>query len=225
MSTGDSGKVRVYRTSDWAIAKEALLNGEMGGRKFEKSFAGALAISRDGKFLFVIDEGNWRVVVLNAESMEKSGWVGTGRYPFGLALSPDGSKLYVTNTGLFEYRTIPGVGEGRASAGWACGFRHLDIRQQAARRVRLSKNQHVPGLGDENSDEGSSLWTIDVRDPANPGVIGKLRLGDRISESRGETIGGGAPTGVAATEDAVYVALAHKDSVGEDQCRWQADSR
>ena len=176
VSTGDSGKVRVYRTSDWAIATDALLNGEMGGRKFEKSFAGALAISRDGKFLFVIDEGNWRVVVLNAESMEKSGWVGTGRYPFGLALSPDGSKLYVTNTGLFEYRTIPGVGEGEHPTG-GLRFPPFGYPSEGARAGAVVENQHVPGLGDENSDEGSSLWTIDVRNPAKPEVIGEAAIG------------------------------------------------
>jgi YVTN family beta-propeller protein len=212
VSSGDSGKVRAYGTTDWAVAKEASLDGKIGERRFEKSFAGSLAISRDGKLLLVVDEGNWRVVVLNAETLEKVGWVGTGRYPFGLALSPDGSKLYVTNTGLFEYRTIPGVGQGEHPAG-GLRFPAFGYPSKAARKGAVVEGKQVPGLGDENSDEGSSLWSIDVREPSHPTVIAKLRLGDRIAESHGGTIGGGAPTGVAVTEDAVYVALAHKDSV------------
>ena len=212
VSTGDSGKVRVYQTADWAVAKETSLNGEVGGTKFEKSFAGALAISKDGKLLFVTDEGNWRVVVLNAETLEKIGNVRTGRYPFGLALSPDGSKLYVTNTGLFEYQTIPGVAAGEHPAG-GLRFPPFGYPSEAARKGAVVEGKHVPGLGDENSDEGSSLWTIDLRDSRHPVVIAKLRLEDRITESGGGTIGGGAPTGVATAEDAVFVALAHADSL------------
>jgi len=63
VSTGDSGKVRVYSTNDWKLANEASLDGLIGGKEFERSFAASLAISHDGKLLFVIDEGNWRVVV------------------------------------------------------------------------------------------------------------------------------------------------------------------
>ncbi|HXS74874.1 MAG TPA: bifunctional YncE family protein/alkaline phosphatase family protein [Terracidiphilus sp.] len=214
VSTGDSGKVRTYDTNDWTVIKEGSLDGKVGERNFERSFAGTLAISNDGRFLFVVDEGNWRVVVLKADTLKEAGSVETGRYPFGLALSPDGSKLYVTNTGLFEYQTIPGVGQGKHPAG-GLRFPAFGYPSEAARKGTEIKGKRVPGLGDENSDEGSSLWTIDVRDPSKPSVTAKLRLGDRITESSGDVVGGGAPTGVAASDDAVFVALSHQDSVAK----------
>ena len=217
VSTGDSGKVRVYDTSDWRPVREVSLDGKIGDGKsqseFQKSFAGALSISRDGKLLFVVDEGNWRVVVLNAETLEKLGWGGTGRYPFGIALSPDGTKLYITNTGLFVYQTIVGVEKKGEHPEGGLRFPPFGYPSEAARRGGLIENKVVAGLGDENSDEGSSLWTMDVRDPAHLSVSAKLRLGERIDESRGGTIGGGAPTGVVAAENAVFVALSHMDSV------------
>jgi YVTN family beta-propeller protein len=214
VSTGDSGRVRVYDSNNWAVLGNATLNGEIGGKDFEKSFTGALAISNNGKFLFAVDEGNWRVVVLKADTLEKVGSVATGRYPFGLALSPDGSKLYVTNTGLFEYRTIPGLGTGKHPAG-GLRFPAFGYPSSAARKGAVAEGKRVPGLGDENSDEGSSLWTFDVRDPSKPAVIAKLRLGERITESGSGSMGGGAPTGVAASGDAVYVAVSHEDSVAK----------
>ena len=42
-----------------------------------------------------------------------------------------------------------------------------------------------------------------------------MRLGARISEQTGDTIGGAAPTGIACDPDTVYVSLAHQDSVAK----------
>jgi YVTN family beta-propeller protein len=108
-ATGDSGKIRVYRTSDWQPAGEVSLDGTTAGRDFAGSFAATLTVSADGKTLYALDQGNWRIVVLDAAKLERVASVATGAYPFGLTLSPDGSRLYVTNTGLFEYTTIPGA--------------------------------------------------------------------------------------------------------------------
>ena len=69
---------------------ETSLDGSIADKEFKASFAACLAISKDGKWLFVVDEGNWRVVVLNAEALQKVSSISTGRYPFGLALSPMG---------------------------------------------------------------------------------------------------------------------------------------
>lgn len=212
VSTGDSGKVRVYDTAEWKAAREGSLDGNVEGRDFQKSFAGALTISNDGRLLFVVDEGNWRIVVMDAETMKLVGCVETGRYPFGLALSPDGSKLYVTNTGLFEYQTIPGVGKGKHPAG-GLRFPAFGYPSHASREGAVAEGKRVPGLGDENSEDGSSLWTVDIRDPSKPVVRAKLRLGGRIVESGEGEVGGAAPTGLAAASDAVYVALSHEDSV------------
>jgi len=210
VSTGNSGKIREYSTSDWKQKAEKSMDGEAGGRDFQGSFTAALILSADGKLLYVIDEGNWRVVILNADNLDLIGSVATGRYPFGLALSPDGNRLYVTNTGLFEYRTIPGTDKQHLGA---LRFPPFGYPSAAARNGAIVGGKRVPGLGDENSASGSSLWTYDVHDPAHPRVSAKLRLGDRIGEGGGATIGGAAPTGVSATEDAVFVTLAHQDSV------------
>src|SRR5437762_6868271 len=111
VATGDSGKIRVYRTSDWHAIRELSLDGQLSGNNFGGSFAAALAISADGKTLYALDQGNWRIVIIDTERMELVSSIITGAYPFGLAVSPDGNRLYVTNTGLFEYTTIPNASE------------------------------------------------------------------------------------------------------------------
>ena len=214
VATGDSGKICVYGTVGWQVEGEVSLDGAVGGRDFSGSFAATVLVSANGNTIYALDQGNWRIVVLNAERMERIGSISTGAYPFGLALSPSGKRLYVTNTGLFEYTAIPGVSD-KDPVGTGLHFPPFGYPSKAAREGVTAEGKKVPGLGDENSDRGSSLWTYDVSDPAHPALTAKLRLGTRITEANEGTVGGAAPTGVVADVDAVYVSLAHEDSVAK----------
>jgi len=222
VATGDSGKVAVYRTADWSKAGELSLDGSTAGSAYKNSFAATLVASADGKTLFVLDQGNWRVVILSVAGedgtrLEQIASVPTGRYPYALALAPDGKRLYVTNTGLFEYTAIRNSDGSPRDAEHDPGLRFppFGYPSKAARQGTVVEGKKVPGLGDENSAEGSSLWTYDTSNPASPAITAKLRLGAKITEERGATIGGAAPTGVAANATAVYVALAHQDAVAK----------
>jgi YVTN family beta-propeller protein len=218
VATGDSGKIRAYRTGDWKPVGEVSLDGPIagpGGSVDRKgSFAATLIVSADGKTLYALDQGNWRVVILDAATLQRIAEVPTGNYPFALALSPDGARLYVTNTGLFEYTTIPGASD-KDVLGTGLHFPPFGYPSKQAREGTVAEGKQIPGLGDENSVRGSSLWTTDVRDREHPVVTAKLRLGTRITEATGGTVGGAAPTGVAAQNDAVFVSLAHEDAVAK----------
>lgn len=212
VATGDSGKIDAYHTSGWQTAGEVALDGTLAGKDYSGSFAATLVVSTDGKTLYVLDQGNWRVVFIDAVSMQIFASIPTGPYPFGLALSPDGTRLYVTNTGLFEYSTVPGADPNNELA-TGLHFPPFGYPSKAAREGTVVEGKHIPGLGDENSVRGSSLWTYDVNDRMHPAIAAKLRLGAKISETPGQTVGGAAPTGVAAENDAVYVSLAHDDAI------------
>lgn len=212
VATGNSGKVSAYRTSDWQQAGEVSLDGQLAGNYATGSFAANLVISPDGKTLYVLDQGNWRIVLIDAPTLQRIAQVPTGRYPFGLALSPDGTRLYVTNTGLFEYAAIPGASE-RDPLHTGVHFPPFGYPSQAAREGSVVEGRHIPGLGSENSPEGSSLWTYDVLNLEHPVVLAQLRLGAPIVAQPGKAIGGAAPTGVATSADAAYVSLAHDDAV------------
>jgi YVTN family beta-propeller protein len=212
VATGDSGKVRAYRTSNWKTTGEVSLDSPFGGKQSNGSFAATLTISADGTTLYVLDQGNWRVVIVDAASLGLLAEIPTGSYPFGLALSPDGDRLYVTNSGLFEYQRIPG-GDSNHPLGTGLHFPPFGYPSGPARDGTVAEGMQVPGLGDENSVRGSSLWTYDVRDREHPAIAAKLRLGTPISEDASSPVGGAAPIGVAANRDAVYVSLAHEDAV------------
>jgi YVTN family beta-propeller protein len=212
VATGDSGKICAYRTSDWSQAQVVSLDSPLAGKQANGSFAATVTISSDGTTLYVLDQGNWRVVILDASTLKLLAEVPTGSYPFGLALSPDGSRLYVTNSGLFEYQTIPGI-EPNHSLETGLHFPPFGYPSKTAREGTITEGKKVPGLGDENSDRGSSLWTFDVSNREHPRVTAKLRLGADISEEKNSAIGGAAPTGVIADAQSVFVSLSHDDEV------------
>ena len=212
-ATGDSGAVEIWSTGTWRRAARIELNGPTAGANYSQSFAANLALSRDGRFLYVIDQGNWRVVVIDTASRERIASIPTGANPLAMALSEDGKRLYFTNSGLFEYKLIPGVRK-EDTLHTGLRFPPFAYPSAGARKGVRAEGRRVPGLGNENDVRGSSLWTADISNPAKPAVTAKLRLGDPIqADSKGGVIGGAAPSGVIVDAQQVYVSLSHEDSV------------
>ena len=125
------------------------------------------------------------------------------------AVSPDGRRLYVANSGLFEYKTIPGADDAdRLHSG--LHFPPFGYPSLAAQNGTTVENRQIPGLGEANNTRGSSLWTFDISELSRVRHMASLRLGTPISA---HVVGGAAPSALAANENAVYVALAHEDAV------------
>ena len=215
VATGNSGKIALYSTTDWHPLSQISLDQKIRDTDFAHSFAATVLLSTDGHTLYALDQANWRVAILDVSDpavVKIIASIDTGVFPFGAALSPDGTRLYVTNTGLFEYSLIPGA-KKEDELGTGLKFAPFGYPSKEAREGNTVDNRRIPGLGDENSTRGSSLWTYDIHDPAHPAITAKLRLGDRITETSNGDVGGAAPTGVAAGADAVFVSLAHQDSI------------
>src|SRR4029079_7061906 len=82
---------------------------ELDGDGVSDSFAGDLAVSADGRQLFVVDQFNYRFVAIDLASGRVTRSVRVGRNPFAIALSPDGTTAWVLTVGMFEYPLVPGV--------------------------------------------------------------------------------------------------------------------
>lgn len=211
-ATGDSGAIDIWSVSDWRRVGQIFLDGMTAGHNYTESFAASLVLSRDGSTLYVLDQGNWRVVVIDLNTRDRIAEFPTGSNPFALALSPDGARLYVTNSGLFEYKTVEGVDPANV-IDTGLHLPPFGYPSPQARGGVRAEGHWVPGLGDENDVRGSSLWTCDVSDPKNPRLIAKLRLGGTIRAGAHGIFGGAAPSGIVTDSQAVYVALAHDDAV------------
>ena len=130
---GNSGAVRLLNPSNGKLIAKFELN--QGG--FSDSYSGDVVFDRRRDLLYVVDQANFRVVILDTKKRRLVKSVRVGRLPFSIALSPDGRRAYVTNLGMFEYRAIPGADTRRrarrASNGPLSAFRRAKPNEAPAR--------------------------------------------------------------------------------------------
>ncbi len=213
-ATGDDGRVAIYDTTNWQQVASIPLDGMTDGHTYSDSFAATLVLSPDGRTLYVLDQGNWRVVLIDTATRERIASVPTGVNPFTLTVSPDGRRLYVANSGLFEYQLIPGVERDHLLA-TGLHFPPFANLSTQARNGTIAEGHAIPGLGDPNDAHGSSLWTYNVADRLHPLVVAQVRLGAAITGRENGVVGGASPSGIVADARHVYVSLAHEDAVAE----------
>ena len=208
VSEGNSGRVRLVDLSSGSRRKLYDLNQD----GFEDSFTGDLSFDPDRSLLYVLDQANFRLAIIDTRKGRLVSSLPVGRLPFAMALSPDNKTAYITNVGMFRYAPIPGADRKQArDTGLsfpAFGFPSAEARD-GVRRETARGPVDVPGLGDPNVKESNSLFIVNVEDPAAPRVESVIRTGKPF----GDTDGGSSPSGVIATQDRVFVSNAHNDTV------------
>jgi len=182
---------------------------------YSDGYIGDLTLSKDGKKLYAVDQIGFRMVVIDTENQEIDYNIPVGRYPFGICLSPDEKKVYVANVGMFQYSMLKGitadnVGE-KARRYPTSAYGSEEMKEGYITEDSLS----VPGLGDMNSPEAFSVFTIDIEDPNKPEVIAKTKTGHLVGAMvEGiPAVGGASPNSLVATDDYVFVTNGTNDNI------------
>jgi YVTN family beta-propeller protein len=178
---------------------------------FADSFAGDLALSRDGRRLFVVDQFNYRLVTVDVESRKVVQSVRVGRNPFAVTLSPDERFAWVSNVGMFEYPLVPGVTrETRAERGLP--FPAYGVPSKEAEEGVAVGGVRVPGLGSPNHPDAMSVFGVDL---ATGTVVQRIKTGYLVGVDRDDitTVGGASPGALVAGRERVYVANATNDTI------------
>ena len=200
ISEGNSGRVALVDL-DTEERRRAI---DLNQNGYHDSFTGDLALDARRNVLYVADQANFRIAVIDTRSRQVLASVKVGRLPFAMTLSPDRRKLYVTNVGMFEYRALP------AGFGFpAFGFPGAEAIQGVQTRSE-SGTVPVPGLGDPNAPESNSVCVIDVSEPAVPKTEAFVRTGQPFGK---EIRSGSSPSGIVATAERVYVSNGANDSI------------
>ncbi len=214
VSGGDDGTVMAWDLRTHERRATIDLNVPFAGHDFEDSYTGDLRLSRDGKRLYVVDQMNFRVVVVDTPSATIRETIPVGRYPFGIALGPDEERLYVANIGMFEYKPVEGLDPSRIEA-TGLSFPAFPYGSKEMIEGTVVDGIKVPGLGDPNAPEAVSVYVIRLDPAGSSEVEARIKTGILVGTPVDgiPAVGGAAPNSIVATEQHVFVSNGTNDSI------------
>lgn len=182
------------------------------GTNYTDGYLGDMKLSRDGTTLYAVDQIGFRLLVIDVPSRTVTRNVPVGRYPFGVALSPDEQKVYVANVGMFEYQPIRGLTEGNLKE-QGLRFPASAYGSETMKEGVQNDSVSIPALGDPNVPESFSVWTVDVAQ--DYAVTAKTKTGILVGEMLEDfpAVGGASPNSLVATDDYVFVSNGNNDCV------------
>ncbi|MDX1315305.1 MAG: hypothetical protein R3356_07360, partial [Eudoraea sp.] len=181
---------------------------------YSHGYLGDLTLSKDGKKLYAVDQIGFRMVIIDTETGTLEHNIPVGRYPFGICLSPDESRVYVANVGMFEYSIIEGItaeNVGEKALKYPAFAYGTEEMIQGIETDSLS----IAGLGEMNAPEAFSVFTISIEDPDHPKVIAKTKTGHLVGALVEDipAVGGASPNSLVATDKYVFVSNGTNDNV------------
>lgn len=211
LSGGDSGDIIIMNLESKESSGRISLNGKSGGKDFHGSLVGDIVLSEDEKRLYVLDQFNFRIVILDPERKRVLHSIPVGRFPLGIDISPDGKFAYIANTGIFDYPLAPGLTEKNLEEA-GLDFPPYGLPSEEAEQGTEADGRLISGLGSPDVPEAVSVWTVSL--DSNK-VISKEKTGYRMGERiEGlEIVGGSSPNSIAAGRNRVFVSNATNDNI------------
>ena len=178
---------------------------------FSHGYIGDMAMTRDGKTLYALDQIGFRMMVIDMATKTIRHNIPTGRYPFGITLSPDENVAYVANVGVFEYKPFTDL-DRKDLKRTAHEYPASKYGSKEMRDGDVVKG--IPALGDPNTPEAFSVWSINLA-VGIPAVTAKVKTGFLVGQMIDgvPAVGGSSPNSVVATDRYVFVSNGNNDCV------------
>lgn len=211
---GQENKIYMFSIDSGAKLDSVDCSVAEGGLKTPDGYIGDMKLSKDGRYLYAVDQMLFRMIVIDTKLKKIVASAKTGRYPFGIILSPDQEKVYVANVGMFEYSKIGNL-EAEKDYKNALDFPAFGYGSEEMKNGTRIDSMDIPGLGELNVPESFSVWSFSVKNPQKPAVLAKIKTGVLVGEMiEGiPAVGGSSPNSLAATDQYIFVSNGTNDNV------------
>ncbi len=216
---GQTNKIFMFDLATGAPAGSINCSVKTPVTDYRHGYIGDMVLTRDrgdgaGQTLYALDQIGFRMLVIDVATKKILHNVPTGRYPFGITLSPDEKTVYVANVGVFEYKPFADL-DRKNLRGTAHDFPASKYGSKEMRDGIPEKG--VPALGDPNAPEAFSVWSFQLGATPNeqPTVTAKIKTGFLVGQMIEDfpAVGGSSPNSVVATEQYVFVSNGSNDCV------------
>jgi YVTN family beta-propeller protein len=184
------------------------------GLETPDGYIGDMKLTKDGRYLYAVDQMRFRLIVVDTSLKKITGSAKTGRYPFGVVLSPDEQKVYIANVGMFEYSKIGNI-EAEKDYKKALDFPAFGFGTEEMKKGTKIDSMDIPGLGDPNVPESFSVWSYSVKNPVKPEIQARIKTGFLVGEliEGIPAVGGSSPNSLAVTDRYVFVSNGTNDHI------------
>ena len=208
---GQENKIYIFDLNNGKKLGKIDCNVSFDNTDVSHGYIGDMVLTKDGSKLYAIDQINFRLICIDTKTQKVLANIPTGRYPFGITLSPDEKTAYVANVGMYEYRWIESV-DRKDLPNTALKYPPFAYQSQESIEGIDTGSLKVAGLGDPNAPESFSVWKIDLTQQK---VTAKVKTGFLVGEKIEDfpAIGGSSPNSVVATESLLFVSNGNNDCI------------
>jgi YVTN family beta-propeller protein len=213
VSGGQQNKIYIFDLSTGKKMGEINCNTSFDDSDYSDGYIGDMVMTRDGSKLFVVDQIGFRISVIDTKKRAVIANAKTGRYPFGIALSPDEKNLYVANVGMFEYSYAKSIDRKRLNE-TAMKYPATAFGSEEMKKGIKNDSVEVEGLGDPNAPESFSVWNFEISSGI-PKVLSKVKTGVLVGDAIDgiPAVGGSSPNSMVATNELVFVSNGNNDNI------------
>lgn len=211
---GQENKVFIFDIATGAKLGAIDCSSKDENADFTNGYVGDMVLNRDGSRLYAVDQVGFRMMVIDPVNKKVLYNVPVGRYPFGIALSPDEKTVYVANVGKYQYNLVKRKKKGEWKNG-TIDFPAFAYGSKESEDGIYNDSIQVPGLGPVNADESFSVWAISLKKSQKPKVISKIKTGTLVGQMVEDfpAIGGSSPNSIVATKRYVFISNGTNDNI------------
>ncbi len=211
---GQDNSILVFDLESGAKTDSVDCAVSLNGPAYPDGYIGDMVISKDGNYIFAVDQTNFRLVIADTRIMKVIRSVEVGRYPFGVALTKDEKKVYVANVGMFRYSKIGNIEESPDHEN-ALDFPAFAYNSEEMRNGIVTDSLVIPGLGDPNDEKAFSVWAVSLEDMEHPRVVARIKTGNLVGQMvEGiPAVGGSSPNSLVATSKYIFASNGNNDNI------------
>ena len=215
---GEANKILVYNLTTGH--KISTIN--CSAKRYLNGYIGDMVLTKDGQTLYALDQIGFRMIVIDLKNKQITDNIPTGRYPFGICLSPNEKNVFVANVGIFEYKFFTDLDPKdlkNTAHQWPA------TKYGSKEMIEGNASKGIPALGDPNSPEGFSVWKYSIvkseelkaknENSKNFSLIAKIKTGFLVGQMVEDfpAVGGSSPNSVVASDKYVFVSNGNNDCV------------